>query len=98
MELVAAIEALETTAAYPIVEVVSDSKYLVLGMTEWRYGWVKRTWKGVKNVDLWQKLIWLASTKQDVKWTWTRGHSGDPLNERCDVLNQGAISRVENEA
>ncbi|MDD5274117.1 MAG: ribonuclease HI, partial [Methylovulum sp.] len=56
--------------------------------------WKKRNWqtsakKPVKNDDLWRRLD-AASTSHTIEWTWVKGHSGDPGNERADVLaNQG---------
>lgn len=101
MELTAALRALEwlrnQNPAIPIT-VISDSQYLIKGMTEWRHGWAARQWrtaegKPVANLDLWTALI-DAAEGRDVDWVWVRGHSGHPENERADQLGNAAIDRM----
>lgn len=97
MELLAALSALDALNEPCEVEVVSDSQYLVLGMREWSVQWQARGWRNAKgrsieNRDLWEKLLDVAG-KHRVTWTWVRGHSGHPENERCDRLaNEAARS------
>lgn len=79
----------------PAVHVVTDSQYVVKGMTEWLENWQRRGWKTsgrkeVLNRDLWQKLI-EVSRDHDVTWEWIRGHTGHPENERCDELANEAM-------
>ena len=48
MELIAPIEAfkyLKKTKTNALVEVFSDSKYMILGITEWISNWQKKNWK-----------------------------------------------------
>ncbi|MDP4022846.1 ribonuclease HI [Methylobacterium sp. NEAU 140] len=89
MELTAAIRALEHFPEGAQIEMRCDSQYVVKSVTEWMRGWKAKGWRtttgAVKNVDLMQRLDELAS-RRDVKWTWVRGHAGDPLNERADRL------------
>lgn len=80
------------------VNVVSDSEYLVKGMTSWVRGWLRNGWKTragdpVKNRALWEELHAL-SQGCTVSWSWTRGHSGHPENERCDQLAMAAAQRA----
>lgn len=72
------------------VTIVSDSSYVINGMTKWINGWIKRGWitatnKDVENKDLWVELMDLSS-KHNVTWTWVKGHSGHIENERVDEL------------
>jgi len=71
------------------VRFVSDSQYLVKGMTEWLMGWKARGWKRkagrIENLDLWKELDRVASQHQ-IKWTWVRGHAEHPQNEYADHL------------
>jgi ribonuclease HI len=90
MELTAVIKGLEALTKKSEVEVVSDSSYVVKGMNEWVFNWIKKGWKTPdgkfrKNTDLWKSLVELAKG-HNVKWTWVRGHAGHPLNERADQL------------
>ena len=77
------------------LEVVSDSKYVVQGMSSWILGWKRNGWRNsqkepVANADLWQELDRLAA-HQRVRWTWVKGHAGNHYNERCDELAVHAI-------
>ena len=90
MEMMAAIQALETLKTHCEVELYTDSQYMLKGMTEWIEIWKARGWKTadkkpVKNVDLWQRLE-EAATRHKIHWHWVKGHSGHPENERVDEL------------
>ena len=97
MELTAAIKALEQIKGKCEIDIFSDSKYVVMGMTEWIVGWKKKGWKGskkepVKNQELWKRLDKLCNF-HIVKWHWIKGHNGHPENEKCDVLAKREIER-----
>ena len=91
MELQAAIEALETLKRPCEIELWSDSKYVIEGITNWIKGWRRRNWKKVKNRDLWERLD-EARARHDVEWRWVKGHSGDENNDRVDRL---AVAQAE---
>ena len=101
MELRAAVEALETITRPCAIVVYTDSQYLRDGITQWVAGWMRNGWrtsnkKPVKNKDLWVRLVAAVARHQPaggVTWQWTKGHAGDSLNERADVLaNNAALS------
>ncbi|HRY23652.1 MAG: ribonuclease HI [Geminicoccaceae bacterium] len=101
MELMAAIQALESLKRPMRVRLVTDSAYLRKGITEWLAGWKAKGWKTadkkpVKNVDLWLRLE-AAARRHEIEWAWTRGHAGDPLNERADGLATAAIRAAKAE-
>ncbi len=94
MEMTAAIRALEALVEPCEVDLHTDSRYLIDGITKWVLGWQKRGWlnaskKPVRNAELWHALIELAA-KHTVRWHWVRGHSGHPENERVDRLASDA--------
>ncbi|SNB44701.1 RNase HI [Geobacter sp. DSM 9736] len=96
MELMGAISALESLKRPCDVTIVTDSQYLVKGMTEWIAGWQRRGWTSSKkepvlNRDLWERLLQLAAVHR-ITWSWIRGHNGHAENERCDELARGAIA------
>jgi len=98
MELMAAIQALETLKRACRVRVTTDSNYVRQGITEWLPRWRANGWrtaarKPVKNADLWQRLA-DAAERHEVKWFWVRGHSGHPENERADRLATAAAARL----
>jgi ribonuclease HI len=98
MELTAAIELLRALKRPCHVVITTDSQYVIKGMEEWMAGWVRRGWrnsqnKPVENRDLWEALR-EAADRHQVEWRWTRGHAGEPMNERCDALAREAIARL----
>ncbi|MCY3768410.1 MAG: ribonuclease HI [Gammaproteobacteria bacterium] len=94
MELTAAIESLKALTRPSRVSVYTDSTYVKNGMQGWLRNWKKNNWltaqrKPVKNQDLWKVLDELVG-RHDVDWHWVKGHSGNPGNERADLLaNRG---------
>lgn len=98
MELMAAIQALEALKRHCHVLITTDSEYVRKGITEWMSRWKRNGWKTsarktVKNVDLWQRLD-VAVARHAVQWSWVKGHSGHPENERADRLASEAARRA----
>ena len=98
MELSAAIEGLAVLKEPCNVELFTDSKYVMDGITQWIQNWKKNNWrtaakKDVKNKELWQKLDKLIAQHQ-VQWRWVKGHSGDAGNEAADLLANKGIDSI----
>lgn len=89
MAIRSAIEPLAALRRACRVIFVSDSQYLIRGMSEWVHGWVRRGWRrktgAVENADLWQQLLPIAA-RHTVEWRWVRGHAGHPRNEYANDL------------
>lgn len=87
MELLSVIVALETLKVPGLnVTVYSDSKYVVDAVEKrWVFGWEKKNFNKKKNPDLWKRFLKIYP-KHNVKFVWVKGHSGHPMNERCDQL------------
>jgi ribonuclease HI len=99
MELTAAAAALEALKRPCLVRLHTDSEYLKNGITRWHTGWVRKNWRNatgdpVKNVDLWRRIL-DAAKPHTIDWRWVRGHAGDAMNERADLLATAARERVE---
>lgn len=95
MELMAAIQALESLKRPMQVDLYTDSTYVRDGITKWIFNWKKNGWKTaakkpVKNADLWQRLD-KAIERHQVDWHWVKGHAGHPDNERADELAREGI-------
>jgi len=95
MELMAVIEALRQLKRPCKVRIVTDSQYVVKGVTEWLPGWIRRNWltsqkKPVLNKHLWEELMELIKPHK-IEWKWIKGHDGHRYNERCDQLARDAI-------
>lgn len=99
MEMTAVIEALKALKRPCEVDLYTDSKYVMDGISEWLPGWKARGWKTadrkpVKNVDLWQEIDALVA-RHHVRLHWVKGHAGHPENERADELaRRAAPSRI----
>ena len=90
MELLAAINALESLSRRSTITLVTDSQYVKNGIESWMHGWKRNGWKTaakkpVKNEDLWKRLD-AAQADHDVRWEWVKGHAGHEANERADQL------------
>ncbi len=91
MALRSAIEALDLVRPRGATEIlfVTDSNYIVLGMTKWVDGWRARGWRrkggAIENLDLWQALAEHAAGR-GIAWQWVRGHAGHAKNEYANDL------------
>ena len=91
MELTAVIRALECLKEPCVVELWSDSKYVIDGLSKgwaksWRArGWVKSDKKPALNPDLWGRLLELTET-HSLRYHWVKGHAENEFNNRCDEL------------
>lgn len=100
MEMQAVISGLAALKRPSRVEVVTDSSYVAKGCSEWLEGWKRngwrrkegKSWKPVKNEELWRQLDELLQTHQ-VKFTLVKGHAGHAENERCDELAVAAAAK-----
>jgi ribonuclease HI len=94
MELTAAAASLEWIAAggsEASVTVMTDSTYVMRGVTEWLRGWKRKDWKtadggDVANRDLWERLDRAVSALGRTRWRYVPGHAGYPGNERADEI------------
>jgi ribonuclease HI len=85
MELKAVIEGLKLLKEPCSVTVVTDSSYVANAINSWLENWIKKDFKGVKNINLWREYIEVSKIHK-VKAKWVRGHSGHKENELCDKL------------
>jgi len=99
MELMAAIQGLDSLTRDCEVKLYTDSKYVMQGITEWIHNWKKKGWKTaarkpVKNADLWEQLD-KARERHQVEWIWVKGHAGNEGNERADDLANRGVDELE---
>jgi ribonuclease HI len=97
MEMLAAISALKHLSSHAEpVHIYTDSSYLIHGITQWIWGWLKRGWKtsqgdDVSNKEYWQQLLSLVELRKKnghaaAEWHHVRGHAGVEGNERADQI------------
>ena len=91
MELTAVIRGLQALKEPSIVELYSDSKYVIDGLSKgWAAGWQKKGWiksdkKPALNPDLWEILLELTA-RHEMRYHWIKGHAENPKNNRCDEM------------
>ena len=97
MELMAAIQALESLKEPVRVRLHTDSAYMVNCFHQgWHERWARNGWRNAKkepveNRDLWERL--LAQTRRhEVEFVKVKGHSDDVWNNRCDELARAAAA------
>ena len=92
MELTAVIQALSLLKEPCIVDLWSDSKYVIDGLEKgWAKGWKARGWKKADkkpalNPDLWDRLLSLTEV-HSIRYHWVKGHAENAYNNRCDELS-----------
>jgi len=98
MELAGVIEGLKFLEGIAgEVSVLSDSTYVLQGISGWIFGWMRRGWKTasggeVANIGYWKRLNGLVQDRKGmgaISWHYIRGHVGTPGNERCDAIASG---------
>lgn len=102
-EILAAAYALHEIDVCEHVKVISDSEYVVKGISGWIVGWISRGWKTKENKPVanrahWERLLAAVARHGKVEFEWCRGHSGIPENERADELAGEARERALNAA
>jgi len=91
MELTAVVEALKALKEPCLVDLYSDSNYVVNAVNQyWLQNWKKNGWKNSKkqllpNLELWKEFDQLITIHQ-VNFSWVKGHASNALNNRCDQL------------
>lgn len=75
------------------VHILSDSQYVIQGVTEWHKKWEAQNWfkqdgTPVPNAELWQKLLAdLRAGESELRkytWSWVKGHNNNLGNELAD--------------
>lgn len=96
MELIGVIKALGYLKYPCVVNIYSDSAYVVEGINNGVLRWRANNWrnssrKHIKNQDLWEAFLRL-SQPHNVRAIWVKGHAGDVTNEQVD--NLAMVSRL----
>ncbi|PLX40603.1 MAG: ribonuclease HI [Deltaproteobacteria bacterium] len=90
MEMRAALEGIKLLSPGEEAVVITDSRYLIDGITKWIHGWKRRGWKKSDGAEVLNRDLWEALDKEveghRVEWRHIAGHSGHPENERCDKI------------
>ena len=91
MELTAVIQALLALKESCVVELYSDSRYVIDALEKgWAWGWRRKGWiksdkKPALNPDLWTMLLDLTR-QHEMRYHWVKGHAENAYNNRCDAM------------
>lgn len=90
IELQAAIKAMELLEHKNEYRIITDSVYVVKGITEWLPMWKLNDWltcngEKVKNIAFWKQVDQLTKKKY-IELKWVKGHSDHFENSICDLL------------
>lgn len=95
MELKAVIEGVRALREPCLIELTSDSKYVLNAIDSWLENWIRKDFKKVKNPDLWREFL-KVSKKHKIVTNWVRGHSGHSENELCDKIAKEEAEKLKN--
>lgn len=96
MEIMAVIQALKALPEDALIDLYSDSNYVVKSFTEYLKNWTSdgiHFKSSVKNIDLWQEA-WALTRKRNINWHWVKGHADNPYNQRADELATSAADNI----
>jgi ribonuclease HI/exonuclease III len=86
-ELAAVLAAIEMTPKNQPLKIITDSKYVIEGLTTHLQTWEDNGWIGVKNAPLFKKAAYLLKRRTaETAFQWVKGHNGDLGNEESDRL------------
>ncbi|EIW54964.1 uncharacterized protein TRAVEDRAFT_130543 [Trametes versicolor FP-101664 SS1] len=75
------------TPPFAPLHIVSDSKYVVDGLTKHLPAWERRGWIGVANAEVIQEAVALLRTRSaPTTLRWVKGHANELGNEEADKL------------
>lgn len=98
MELMAALVALRQFRERTELRIISDSRYLVDGMTKWLDPWKEKGWRKADNSPVENQELWRRPDARNlwhrVEWVWVRSHNGDKFNEIADRIAREAAARA----
>ncbi len=96
-ELIAVIEGLKKLQNEEKIRIVTDSRYVIKGLSEWIYNWKLNDWHTaqgtkVKNIDYWKEYQNLTKNKY-IEFEWVKGHNFHYENTICDRYAAELIKR-----
>ena len=96
MELSALIFSLKALKEPCEVLVISDSKYVLDGLSKWLPNWIIKNFKNVKNPELWKQYLEVSKLHK-IQVAWVKGHNGHKENELCDKIAKEEAVKLKNQ-
>jgi ribonuclease HI len=96
-ELDAVLAGFELLSEIDEIRLITDSRYVRKGLTEWMFNWMLNGWltsngTPAKNLESWMALEKLTRGKY-VEVAWVKGHSGHFENTMCDLYARDAAEK-----
>ena len=96
MELSALIFSLKALKEHCEVLVISDSKYVLDGLSKWLPNWIIKNFKNVKNPELWKQYLEVSKLHK-IQVAWVKGHNGHKEDELCDKIAKEEALKLKNQ-
>ena len=95
-ELAAVIEAAASFPSFYPLTIITDSKYVMDGLTRHLGRWEDDGWIGVENAELFKRAAYLLKKRSaTTAFKWVKGHIGNLGNEESDKLAKEGANRDE---
>lgn len=93
-ELLAVIEGLRRLSSKPVIQINTDSRFVIRGLVQWVHFWRHNNWqtaygRSVKHAAYWQQAYELCCGKL-LEFKWIKGHSGHARQDFCHLLAKSA--------
>jgi len=94
IELMAVIKGLENAQDHKKIRIITDSRYIIKGLTQWIFNWKLNNWytaqgEKAKNIEYWKKFDKLTEEKY-IEFEWVKAHSNHFENSLCDFYAKQA--------
>ena len=98
-ELFAVEKAIDLTPPFATLHIITDSKYVIKGLTDLIHRWERDGWHRTRNSDAIVRLVAkLRKRSAQTTFKWVKGHDGDEGNEGADALaKEGAALQTASE-
>jgi ribonuclease HI len=98
-EIAAVIVAANTVPRSWPMKILTDSKYVIEGLTTNLKDWEDRGWINVKNAKIFKRAAYLLKRRTaTTTFQWIKGHNGDVGNEESDRLAKEGANKIEPDA
>ena len=98
IELMAVIKGVEVSKQVNELRIITDSRYVIKGLTEWIFNWKLNDWytaqgEKAKNIEYWKHFDELSKGKY-IEFEWVKGHSQHPENTLCDYYAKQVAMKI----
>jgi len=99
IELLAISKSLELLKNENKLCILTDSQYVIKGITEWLPIWIINNWytangTQAKNLNEWKKVYKLVKNKY-IEFVWIKAHTNHPENTLCDLTAKQIANKIK---